>query len=290
MEGALPVARALHFAATLVLQGSLAFQFWVLRPVFGQGGRSNRPVAGSTASPLFWRSFPALSGSDCWVQTSPARRSRRVPTGSCSLARCLAEVIQVHWRKVLIAIGSRIGSNIVFYVFSVFLLVYLRLKLGLDTSSLGFAALLCASLAQLLGIPLFGTLSDTFGCRPILMFGGISCIVWALIFLPLVNTKSTSLIFTATFVGIFLHGAMWGPLSSYMPEMFPTRVRYTGASLGFQGASVFGGALAPIIATWLLGEYQAATINGFLTIVMAGMRRGGSDCGRKRILSPPSMI
>jgi MFS family permease len=170
----------------------------------------------------------------------------------------IAEVLQVHWRKVLIAIGSRIGSDVVFYVFSVFLLVYLRLKLGLDTSSLGFAALLCASLAQLLGIPLFGILSDYFGRRPILIFGGISCIVWCLVFFPLVDTKNTAQIFTATFVGMFFHGAMWGPLSSYMPEMFPTRVRYTGASLGFQGASVFGGALAPIIATWLLGKYQAA--------------------------------
>ena len=55
---------------------------------------------------------------------------------------------------------------------------------------------------------------------------------------------------------MFLHAAMWGPLSSYIPEMFPTRVRYTGASLGFQGASVFGGALAPIITTWLLGLSQ----------------------------------
>jgi MFS family permease len=170
----------------------------------------------------------------------------------------IAEVVQVHWRKVLIAIGSRIGSDVVFYVFSVFLLVYLRLKLGLDTSSLGFAALLCASFAQLLGIPLFGILSDYFGRRPILIFGGVSCIAWCLVFFPLVDTKSTALIFTATFVGMFFHGAMWGPLSSYMPEMFPTRVRYTGASLGFQGASVFGGALAPIIATWLLGKYQAA--------------------------------
>ena len=170
----------------------------------------------------------------------------------------IAEVIQVHWRKVLIAIGSRIGSDIVFYVFSVFLLVYLRLKLGLDTSSLGFAALLCASTAQLVGIPLFGNLSDYFGRRPILIFGGVSCIVWCLVFFPLVDTKNTTLILTATFVGMFFHGAMWGPLSSYIPEMFPTRVRYTGASLGFQGASVFGGALAPIIATWLLGKYQAA--------------------------------
>lgn len=159
---------------------------------------------------------------------------------------------------MLIAIGSRIGSDIVFYVFSVFLLVYLRLKLGIDTASLGFAALLCASLAQLIGIPLFGALSDIFGRRPILIFGGVGCIIWALVFFPLVDTKNTTLIFTATFVGMFLHGAMWGPLSSYMPEMFPTRVRYTGASLGFQGASVFGGALAPIIATALLGKFNAA--------------------------------
>ena len=165
----------------------------------------------------------------------------------------ITEVVRLHWRSVLIAIGSRIGSDIVFFVFSVFLLVYLRLRLGMDVSTLGFAALLCASLAQLIGIPLFGYLSDSFGRRAILIFGGVGCIIWSLIFFPLLATKQTSLIFTATFVGMFLHAAMWGPLSSYIPEMFPTRVRYTGASLGFQGASVFGGALAPIITTWLLG-------------------------------------
>jgi metabolite-proton symporter len=165
----------------------------------------------------------------------------------------ITEVVRLHWRSVLIAIGSRIGSDIVFFVFSVFLLIYLRLRLGMDVSTLGFAALLCASLAQLIGIPLFGYLSDSLGRRPILIFGGVGCIIWSLVFFPLLATKQTSLIVTATFIGMFLHAAMWGPLSSYMPEMFPTRVRYTGASLGFQGASVFGGALAPIITTWLLG-------------------------------------
>ena len=170
----------------------------------------------------------------------------------------IAEVLRLHWRNVLIAMGSRIGSDIVFYVFSVFLLVYLRLRLGLDTTTLGVMALLGASTAQLIGIPIFGALSDHFGRRPILIFGGVSCIIWSFIFFSLIDTKVTSLIFLATFVGMFLHAAMWGPLSSYMPEMFETRVRYTGASLGFQGASVFGGALAPIISTWLLGAYQAA--------------------------------
>ena len=75
----------------------------------------------------------------------------------------IGEVLRLHWRSVLIAIGSRIGSDIVFFVFSVFLLVYLRLRLGMDVSTLGFAALLCGSLAQLIGIPLLGicrTVSD----------------------------------------------------------------------------------------------------------------------------------
>jgi MFS family permease len=137
----------------------------------------------------------------------------------------ILEVLRLHWGKVLIAIGSRIGSDVVFYVFSVFLLVYLRLRLGMDTTTLGVMALLGASTAQLIAIPIFGALSDRFGRRPILIFGAVTCLIWSFVFFILTDTKVTQFIFLATFIGMFLHAAMWAPLSSYMPEMFETRVR-----------------------------------------------------------------
>jgi MFS family permease len=191
----------------------------------------------------------SVAESPLFEEIERRRTTARSPVG---------EVLRLHWRKVLIAIGSRVGSDITFYVFSVFLLVYLRLKLGMDTTTLGVMALLCGAFAQLIGIPFFGAASDKFGRRPVLIFGAVGCVLWSLPYFALIDTKSTSLIFLTVFVGMFLHAAMYAPLSAYVPEMFGTRVRYTGSSLGYQGASVFGGAPAPIIATWLLGQYQAA--------------------------------
>jgi MFS family permease len=131
-----------------------------------------------------------------------------------------------------------------------------------------------AAVAQIIGIPLAGALSDRIGRRPVLIGGALATMVWAYVFFMLVNTQSTSLIYLAAFVGMFFHTGMWGPLASFLPEMFATRVRCTGASLSFQLAGLFGNALIPIVATQLVAAFEspwpvAIYLTVFLILVAA---------------------
>jgi metabolite-proton symporter len=170
----------------------------------------------------------------------------------------IVEVLRNHLREVGLAVGSRVGSDIAFYVFTLFLLVYLPQYLQLP-KSIAINAVLMGALAQVIGIPLAGYLSDKVGRRPVLLFGAIGGIIWSFVFFWLVNTKVPSLILLASFGGMFFTAAMFSPLASYIPEMFPTRVRCTGASIGFQAAGIFGGAPAPMIAVPLVAAFGSST-------------------------------
>lgn len=166
------------------------------------------------------------------------------------------EVMRTSWRQVLLGIGSRIGSDIVFYVFTLFLLIYLPQRLGLS-NTISLTAVLAAAGAQVVSITFFGALSDWIGRRPVLIGGAVGAIIWSFVFFYLLDTKDPSLIILASSIGMAIHGAMWGPLASYLPEMFATRVRCTGASISFQLAGVFGNAPAPLIATGLLATFNS---------------------------------
>jgi metabolite-proton symporter len=169
----------------------------------------------------------------------------------------IADVLRTSWREILLGLGSRIGSDIAFYVFTLFLLVYVPKRLGLP-GSVAFMAILVASAVHIFAIPFFGALSDRFGRRSVLTGGAAATIVWSCFFFQLLDTKSPALIALAAVVGLCCHAAMWGPLASFLPEMFETRVRCTGASLSFQLAGIFGNAPAPIIATELLLAYNSS--------------------------------
>ncbi|WP_030690976.1 MFS transporter [Streptomyces globisporus] len=170
----------------------------------------------------------------------------------------VVEVFKRSWREVLSAIGTRFGENISYYILTSFLLVYVTTHLGLAKST-ALNAVLIGSAVHFVTIPLWGALSDRIGRRPVTLIGSAGMAIWAFVFFGLVDSKSFVVIALAVTAGLLLHGAMYGPQAAFISEMFDTKVRYSGASMGSQLASILAGALAPIIAVELLKDYGSST-------------------------------
>ena len=121
-------------------------------------------------------------------------------------------------------------------------------------------AVIIAALIEVFTIPFFGYLSDLLGRRPVYMFGAVFSAVWAFPFFWLMGFQNFWLTTLAVFFGLAVgHAAMYGPQGSLFAELFSARVRYSGASLGYQLASIFAGALTPLVATTLLAAYKGVT-------------------------------
>ncbi|QNP66423.1 MFS transporter [Streptomyces genisteinicus] len=170
----------------------------------------------------------------------------------------VVEVFRRSWREVLSAIGTRFGENISYYILTSFLLVYVTVHLELPKST-ALNAVLIGSAVHFFAIPLWGALSDRVGRRPVTLIGSVGMAAWAFVFFGLVDSESFVVITLAVTAGLLLHGAMYGPQAAFISEMFDTKVRYSGASMGSQLASILAGALAPIIAVELLREYGSST-------------------------------
>jgi len=109
---------------------------------------------------------------------------------------------------------------------------------------------------EVFAIPAFGALSDGVGRRPVYLFGAIFTGLFAFPFFWLIETSISGLMVLAIVLALVIgHAAMYGPQASFFSELFGTRVRYSGASLGYQLASVIAGGLSPLIATGLLKRY-----------------------------------
>lgn len=165
----------------------------------------------------------------------------------------ILEVIRRHPRNVLLAMGARFAENAFFYVITIFVLSYATKQAGFTQDAV-LQAVLVGSAVQFFVIPLFGYWSDKFGRRPIYLGGAVFVVLFAFPFFWLIDQQSTAGLWLAVTVGLIGHSAMYGPQAAFFSELFGTRVRYSGASLGYQLASPLAGGLAPLIATALLAK------------------------------------
>jgi MFS transporter, MHS family, shikimate and dehydroshikimate transport protein len=172
-------------------------------------------------------------------------------------------------KTFLLAIGLKISEVSWVYILTVFAVVYATTHLGLPKSTL-LNAILFGSLIEVFAIPLFGYLSDIVGRRALYFAGTIFTILFAFPLFWLLDTRNVYVIAATIAIALsFGHGTMFGLLSTYLPELFGTKVRYTGASLGFQVAAAIGGGLAPVLATTLTNSMGGTAGVSVLLILLA---------------------
>ncbi len=184
------------------------------------------------------------------IMESPA--FERVKETKTEAKKPIVDVIRKYPREVLVAMGMRVAENGCFYILTVFVLAYGEDELGLAKGTMLTGVIIAAAIG-LVTVPLWGALSDRVGRKPLYLAGAVVTTLWAFPLFGLMNTESPVLIWLSIVIGVNLgHDLMYGPQAAYFSELFGTRVRYSGASLGYQLASVFAGGFAPLIATALL--------------------------------------
>ncbi|NKI42781.1 MFS transporter [Streptomyces physcomitrii] len=207
----------------------------------------------------------AVDESPLFKEALARSERRKAEQGAVEQPPMLA-VVRHHWRDILVAMGARMAENISYYLITTFVLAYCvdHLELGKQTA---LNAVLIGSAVQFCLIPLFGALSDRVGRKPVYFVGALGVGVWTWFFFALLDTKSFPALVLAVTVGLVFHSAMYAPQAAFFSELFATRMRYSGASIGAQFSSVAAGAPAPLIATALLSGYGTSTpISVYMTL------------------------
>jgi len=164
----------------------------------------------------------------------------------------IVEVLLKDWKNFLIAVELKVTEVAWVYILTVFIVFYASSRLALPRAVM-LDAVLYAALLEMLTIPLFGLLSDRIGRKVLYIAGAIFSALFAFPLFSLLETRDTTIITLTIALAMSLsHGMMFGPQAAFLPELFGTKVRYSGASLGCQVSAAISGGFAPLIATALL--------------------------------------
>jgi MFS family permease len=166
------------------------------------------------------------------------------------------EAIKRQPREIILSALARMGEQAPFYIFTAFVFTYGTTILGV-TRDLLLIAVLTASVVSFFSIPISGHLSDRIGRKRMYLTGAAVTGVFGFVYFALLNTLVPGWIFLAIFLSLIPHDMMYGPQAALITECFTGRLRYSGASLGYQLASVIAGGPAPLIATALFAGFHS---------------------------------
>lgn len=176
----------------------------------------------------------------------------------------LRQAVRGHGREIILSMFARMAEQAPFYIFTAFVFTYGVESLHVSRDFLLMAVLAAASLS-FVSTPLFGHLSDHIGRKKVYMAGAVLTGLYSFVYFGLLDSGNALLIFIAIVVSLIPHDMLYGPQAALIAESFNSRVRYSGASLGYQLSSVIAGGPAPLIAAWLLGRFHSAyAIAGYI--------------------------
>jgi len=220
------------------------------------------------------------------IEESPVfKRLREKSQGAAETAGVrkapVSQAIRLYWRQILQAISAFFVVNATFYIFISGILSYGTTTLGIARTPM-LLVVMSAGLTQVLTIPYFGSLSDRIGRKRIYLTGAACMALAAFPMFWLIDTGSLVWLGVALVVGFTIHASMYGCQSAMYAEMFPADVRLSGASLGFQIASVLAGGLAPMIMTALVATYGGSWTVSLYIIAMAAVTFVGVSTIKER--------
>ena len=167
----------------------------------------------------------------------------------------ILEVFSKAPKTVFLSAFARMSENGPFYIFTAFVFAYGVGTLKLSRDFL-LTAVLAAAVCEFVTIPLSGYISDRIGRKLMYLIGVVAVGIYGFVYFNLLNTGSATIIFVAIILSLLPHAMMYGPQAAMIAESFPSRLRYSGASLGYQLTALIAGGPAPLVATWLFAEYK----------------------------------
>ena len=180
------------------------------------------------------------------------------------------EVLRRHPKEILLTALARMGQQAPFYIFASFIFTYGVTFLHVSRDLL-LAALLNASALSFFTMPFAGFLSDRLGRKRVYIGGAIAVGLFGFVYIAMLNTLSPFWIYLAIVLSFVPHDMMYGPQAALIAECFTPRLRYSGASYGFNLASILAGGPAPLIATALLATYGSGYAVAAYILFCAGV-------------------